>query len=333
MIEAGYLASRGHHLIDGESSIALNQLPASYLSQGAALNALVPNPFYRVAGLNTTSGLYNNQTIQAKQLLVAYPQYTGVSPFRIPQGNSNYNAFTLEANKRFSQGLQLLASFTGGKLIDDNSQTVTFLGAAGTKQDYYNRKAEKSLSSQDVSKRLVISGNYVIPVGRHQHFFGNMPKPVDFALGGWQVNGIYTAQTSIPFAIANGANNTQIGNPGQRPNNNGTSAKKDGPIDQRLNAYLDPSVFSQAGNFTFGNTSRFSPNLRGPSLFNLDFSVFNNFKLREKLNAQFRMEAFNGFNHPTWGNPGLTVNSPATFGVITAASGNRTIQMALKLNY
>ena len=92
-------------------------------------------------------------------------------------------------------------------------------------------------------------------------------------------------------------------------------------------------MFSQAGNFTFGNTSRFSPNLRGPSLFNLDFSVFNNFKLREKLNAQFRMEAFNGFNHPTWGNPGLTVNSPATFGVITAASGNRTIQMALKLNY
>ena len=333
IIEAGYLASRGHHLIDGESNIAMNQLPASFLSQGAALNALVTNPFYHVAGLNTTSALYNNTTIQAKQLLSPYPQYTGVSPFRVPQGNSNYNAFTLEVNKRFSHGLQLLASFTGGKLLDDNSQTVTFLGASGTKQDYYNRKAEKSLSAQDVSKRLVISGNYVVPVGRHQKFLGNLPKPLDFAIGGWQTNAIYTTQTAIPFAISNGGNNTQIGNPGQRPNNNGTSAKKSGPIDQRLNAYFDPSVFTQAGNFTFGNTSRFSPDLRGPSQFNLDFSVFKNFKFKEKLTTQFRMEAFNGFNHPTWGNPGLTVNSPATFGVITAANGNRTIQAAIKLNY
>ena len=100
-----------------------------------------------------------------------------------------------------------------------------------------------------------------------------------------------------------------------------------------MNAYFDPSVFSQAGNFTFGNTSRFSPDLRGPSLFNIDFSIFKNFKLKEKLTWQFRMEAFNGFNHPTWSNPGLTVNAPATFGVITGANGNRTMQAALKVNY
>ncbi len=333
VLEVGYLANRGHHLIDGESSIALNQLPSSFFSMGNALNAQVPNPFYHVAGLNTTSSLYTNTTVQAKQLLVAYPQYTGVSPFRVPQGNSNYNAFTFEANKRFSHGLQLLVSFTGGKLLDDNSQTVTFLGAAGTKQDYYNRRGEKSLSAQDVSKRLVISGNYLIPVGRHQKFLANMAKPLDFAIGGWAFNSIYTAQTAVPFAISNGGNNTQLGSPGQRPNNNGHSAVKDGPIDQRLNAYFDPSVFSQAGNFTFGNTSRFSPDLRGPSTFNIDFSVFKNFKLKEKLNTQFRMEAFNGFNHPTWGTPGLTVNSPATFGVITGANGNRTMQVALKINY
>ena len=76
----------------------------------------------------------------------------------------------MEANKRFSHGLQLLLSFTGGKLMDDNSRTVTFLDAAGTKQDYYNRNAEKSLSAQNVSKRPVISGNYVVPVGRLQKF-------------------------------------------------------------------------------------------------------------------------------------------------------------------
>ena len=57
-------------------------------------------------------------------------------------------------------------SFTGGKLIDDASQTVTFLGEAGTKQDFYNRAAERSISAQDVSRRLVISGNYELPFGR-----------------------------------------------------------------------------------------------------------------------------------------------------------------------
>ncbi len=338
VLEVGYLASTGHHLIDGEGGINMNQLPASAFALGATLNDNVPNPFYRVAGVNTTSALYNGLTTSRRQLLTAFPQYTGVSPFRIPQANSNYNAFTFEANKRFSHGLQMLVSFTGGKTQDDASATVGFLGALGGKQDYYNRKAEKSISAQDISKRLVISGNYEIPFGRNRKFAANLPKPVDFVLGGWQVNGIYTAQTGLPFAISNGGNNCQIGCANQRPNNNGTSAKRTGPIDQRLGTggaptYFDTSVFSQAGNFTFGNTSRFSPDLRSPSLFNMDFSVFKGFKWREKLTAQIRAEAFNGFNHPTWGNPGLTVNQPGTFGIITNAGGNRIMQLALKVNY
>lgn len=333
VIEAGYLGSKGQHLIDGESNMPLNQLPASVFPQGNALNAQVRNPFYQVAGISPTSTFFTSPTIQAKQLLTAYPQYSGVSGFRIPQANSNYHSFTLEVNKRFSKGLQLLVSFTGGKLLDDASQTVTFLGAAGQKQDYYNRRADKSISAQDVSKRLVIAGNYELPFGRHRALLPNLPKPVDFVLGGWQINGIYTTQTGLPLSITNGANNSQIGSPGQRPNNNGTSAKKTGAIDQRLNSYFDQSVFSAAPNFTFGTSGRFSPDLRQPSQFNLDFSVFKNFVLKEKLTTQFRMESFNFFNHPTWAAPGQAVNNPGTFGVITAANGNRTIQLALRVNF
>jgi hypothetical protein len=333
VVEAGYLGSKGQHLIDGESNLPLNQLPASVLPLGDALNAQVPNPFFHVAGINTTSTLYSQATVQAKQLMTAYPQYTGISAFRIPQANSNYHSFTLEGNKRFSHGLQVLAAFTAGKLLDDASQTVSFLGAAGSKQDYYNRRGDKSISAQDVSRRLVISFNYDIPVGRHRPFLGNLPKAVDFAIGGWQINGIYVMQTALPFAIGNGGNNVGIGNPGQRPNNNGKSAKKDGPIDQRLNAYFDPTVFSVVGNWAFGNASRFSPDLRGPGTVNMDFSFFKHFRLRERLDTQIRAEAFNFFNHPTWGTPGLAVNSPGTFGVITSASGNRTMQVAMKINF
>jgi hypothetical protein len=85
------------------------------------------------------------------------------------------------------------------------------------------------------------------------------------------------------------------------------------------------------GNWAFGNTSRFSPDLRAPGTVNMDFSLFKHFKLREKLDTQIRAEAFNFFNHPTWASPGLAVNSPGTFGVITSANGNRTIQVAMKI--
>jgi len=215
--------------------------------------------------------------------------------------------------------------------LDDASQTVSFLGAAGAKQDYYNRRGDKSISAQDISRRLVISANYDLPFGRHRALLSSLPKAADFVLGGWQINGIFTAQGGLPFAISNGGNNVGIGNPGQRPNNNGTSAKKTGPIDQRLNAYFDPSVFSVVGNFAFGNTSRFSPDLRAPGTVNLDASMFKHFKFREKLDTQIRAEAFNFFNHPTWSSPGLAVNSPGTFGVITSANGNRTMQLAVKV--
>jgi len=61
--------------------------------------------------------------------------------------------------KRYSHGLNLQVSYTAGKLIDDASQTVTFLGAAGTKQDFYNRHGERSISAQDISQRFVTAFN------------------------------------------------------------------------------------------------------------------------------------------------------------------------------
>ena len=268
-----------------------------------------------------------------RQLLAPYPQYNGVNAFRKPQANSTYHSLTLSAERRFSHGLGLLFSFTGGKLLDDASQVVTFLGNAGTKQNFYDRKAEKSISAQDVSKRLVISANYELPFGKGRPFLSTVPRPVDFALGGWQINGIATFSKGLPLQIGNGGNNTNIGSPGQRPNNNGKSAKKEGAIAERLNQYFDTSVFSQAPIYTFGNVSRTLPDVRGPGIHNLDFSIFKIFRATERLNVQFRAEAFNLTNSPTWNSPGTDVTNLSNFGVITSANGQRQVQLALKLNY
>lgn len=177
-------------------------------------------------------------------------------PLRLSEHES-----ALEVGWLFSKGLQAQVSFTGGKLLDDASQTVTFLGAAGNRQDYYCRKCEKAISAQDVSRRLVANFNYELPVGRGHSYLSSLPKPVDFIIGGWQMNGILTFQKGLPLAISNGGNNTNTNSNGQRPNNNGHPGAKSGAIADRLNAYFDPAVFSQAPNFTFGNTSRFSPDM------------------------------------------------------------------------
>jgi hypothetical protein len=334
LVEAGYIGNKGNHLIDGESTMSYNQLPASYFSLGSQLLAAntVPNPFFGII-TNPTSSL-SQPRVAYSQLLRLYPQYTSVNAFRKPMANSIYHAFTLGVTKRYSHGLNMQVSYTAGKLIDDASQTVTFLGAAGTKQDFYNRAGERSISAQDVSQRFVVSFNYELPFGRNRLFLKNAPKAVDFILGGWQANGIATLQTATPLQIGNGGNNTNLGSPGQRPNNNGTSAKKTGPIEDRLLSYFNQSVFSQAGNFTFGNTSRTSPDLRGPGTRAFDMSLFKRFRIRESGIVEFRAEAFNAFNHPIWNGPGTTVTDPGNFGVITAKGGQRRqIQLALKVMF
>lgn len=334
VVELGYLANKGNHLIDGESNMSYNQLPASYFALGNQLLGAntVANPFFGVI-TNPTSSL-SQPRVAYSQLLRPFPQYTGVNAFRKPQANSIYHAFTLGVTKRYSNGLNLQLSYTNGKLIDDASQTVTFLGAAGQKQDFYNRRGERSLSAQDISQRLVISANYELPFGRKRPFLNALPGVAEAILGGWQVNGIATFQTNVPLQISNGGNFTNLGSPGQRPNNNGTSAKKTGPTDDRLRSYFDQTVFSQAGNFTFGNTSRTSPDLRAPGTRAFDASLFKRFYFKERSNLEFRAEAFNFFNHPIWNGPGTTVNDPGTFGIINTKGGaTRQVQLALRLQF
>lgn len=340
LVELGYLGSKGQHLIDGESNMTHNQLPPSFFALGNQLLGAntVRNPFFGVI-TNPVSPL-SRETVAYNQLLRPYPQYQSVNAFRKPQANSLYHAFTVSVMKRYSHGLNLQVSFTGGKLIDDASQTVTFLGAAGLKQDFYNRAAERSISTQDVSRRLVISANYEMPFGKGRAFLTSAPRAVDWVLGGWQVNGIASWQTAVPLQITQGVppgniiNNTNLGSPGQRPNNNGTSAKKTGPIHERLGSYFDQSVFSQAPNFTFGSVSRTSPDLRGPAQNSFDASVFKGFQIREGFRTEFRVEAFNALNHPLWNNPGTNVADPGTFGIIqTKGNQRRELQLALKLMF
>ncbi len=332
LFEAAYIGSKGTRLIDGESGgVTLNQLHPSFMSQGTSLQTLVANPFVGLIPYPTST--LSNAQVQRGQLLRPYPQYTGLGSFRKPQGNSIYHALTLRADKRFSNGLSLLVAYTKGKLIDDVSQTVTFLGPAGNKQDAYNRRAERSISTQDVAQRLVFSYVYELPFGKGRKLFGSAPSFVNHIIGGWQINGITTFQSGTPLIITQSQNNAGIFSPGQRPNWTGRSARLEGgSTTDRIARWFDTSQFTAAPAFTFGSTPRTLPDVRNPGTKLWDISFFKNnyFGGEKNYNAQFRVEMFGAFNTPQFNGPGAQVGS-SNFGVIGGAGGTRQIQLALKL--
>lgn len=326
LMEAAYVGVRAVDLTEGSDNYNLNQLRPEQLTLGNRLLDQVPNPFFGIIG---TAPL-NTRTVPRRLLLSAYPQYTSATALFKTGARSNFQSLQLRAERRFANGFTFLTTYTKQKLIDDYSN-IAQVGRSIGRQNIYDRRADKSVSPNDVSQRFVASFVAELPFGRGKHFGANLPVVLDYILGGWQANTIYTWQTGLPLAIT-APNTSQSGSVTLRPNNNGTSAKIDGGDPQtRLNRWFDTSVFSQPDPFTFGNAGRTLPNVRGPGSVNLDFSLFKTFRFSERLRAQFRAESFNLTNTPVFDLPDQVLNSQ-TFGQINGQSNSpRQIQFALKL--
>jgi hypothetical protein len=113
------------------------------------------------------------------------------------------------------------------------------------------------------------------------------------------------------------------------------SAKLSNPT---INKWFNTEAFINPPNYTFGNVPRTLPNVRGPNAFAMDISMVKSTPITERVQSQFRVEAFNALNHPVFGLPNMTfspgsdgMNQSGTFGTITAATPGREIQLALKL--
>jgi hypothetical protein len=196
-------------------------------------------------------------------------------------------------------------------------------------QDVYNLAAERSLSEGDVSQRLVISHTLDLPFGRGRPIAGNAGRALDAVIGGWSATGAFSWNTGFPLALTS-TGNSGVGSSVMRPNSTGQSAELEGAPQTRLSRYFDISQFTVPEPFTFGNVSRTLPDVRGPSRVNYDLAVQKSFLVREPLRVMFRAEAFNLTNTPYFLTPGEGLGSP-TFGVINAASGERQLQLSLKV--
>jgi hypothetical protein len=366
LIDAEYIGKKGSRLYMGGDNYSLNHLPDSiateYLTQSAALNGNAAMP----AGLqnaveyitNATTGAYSDGfwggQWPAYNAYLPYPQFgttawggnllQNVDP---PIANSIYNGFALRVEKRFSQGLQFLATYTNQKSIDNasiagNSEYIN--GTAGASlaqvQDPNCIACERSLSQFDVSQIAQFSAVYELPFGRGKHFGGGINPWLDAAFGNWQVNGIYRWDTGLPLILyLNGGTSVPtFGN--QRPDLSAPleRASNWSPSSGSMSYFSCGECATEATKpapYALGTAPRVLPNIRAPGTNNLSASIFKEFPLtfREGARLQFRAESFNVFNHVQFAAPNTTVDGGA-FGTISSqANSPRILQLALKLYF
>ncbi|MBI4910562.1 MAG: TonB-dependent receptor [Acidobacteria bacterium] len=318
LLEVAYVGTRGLYLHrNDEGGLSLNQLPASAMALGSRLTEQVDNPFYRT---KYAAGVLAGARTSRAQLMRPFPQFTDIIPIYSVGASSFYHSMQVNANKRFSKGLQMQLAYTWAKSLDDGL----------SHQDSYNIRADRALSDIDVSHRAVIMGIYEIPFGRGRHFGGSMSKWMDLAIGSWQVNGLATLSAGTPLGIS-ASNNAGIFNQAIRANSNGRSGKLTGPVQDRLAAYFDKSVYSQPTAFTFGNMGPRLPDIRSDGIYGFDLSLFKEFRFIERAKVQFRAEALNAFNTPRFSGPNTSVTSSSFGSVTSQANAPRQIQFGLKL--
>jgi hypothetical protein len=277
----------------------------------------VSNPYF---GQIPASSSLGAATIAQQQLLRLYPKFTNVALFRDNVGNSTYEAAALKLEKRMSHGLTVNGSFTFSKLLDDASsvfsQTIftgPVLNTTGA-ADAFNRHLEKDVSSGDIPKVFALGWVYDIP---------RLWK-----ISGWQIAGLMRLQTgdAVPVTQATN-NNSSLGYAVQRPNRTANPNDFEGRTVAR---YFNTAAFSAVPQFVIGNSSR-NP-VRGPGLQNADLMLGKTFRINERVNLEFRVEAFNVSNTPPLNDPNGSFGS-AAFGSITAAGNPRDFEFVAKLYF
>jgi carboxypeptidase family protein len=245
-------------------------------------------------------------------------------------GFGNYEALTAKLEKRFSQGLQFITSYTYGHALANSGTTLS-----GSNGFYYKDNTNISTSyasaAWDIRHNFTTGFTYDIPFGRGRTYGANVNKVVDAVAGGWQLNGILAFHTGNPYTLrSNGCQGVWNGCspdlvPGADPNAAPSGGRR--PAEWFNTANLLPPAPLTGGNL--GLQTNYSPPTR-----NLDLSLFKDFAFTERWKLQFRAESFNFANTPQFDTPDNN-RQDAKFGQVTKTTvgSERHIQFALRLQF
>lgn len=334
---------------------AFNGLQAQ-LQAGVAPTAVTPQPWIEnLIGPGGTALLASQapgliltgntalliQTLNGAGLLPANVGLSGqyaASAFVTNLGSSSYNGMLVSLRKRFSQGLQFDFNYTLSHSIDNESSIANTV-AGGLICDYRNLRACRGDSDFDIRHLINVNGIYELPFGRGKSLGGNTHGIVNTLISGWQVGGIYTYRSGLPFNATTGAFPISLGSEsGAVLTGNGSVLQQqihdagDGSIQffgsqaAALSALSFPQNGSSAGNRNV---------LRGPGFWNVDTSVLKNFSLpwSETQRIQFRWESFNAFNHNVFNLPNTNISNNLFGQITSSASSPREMQFALRFEF
>lgn len=313
VLEVSYVGNRGTRLRVGRQH---NPIPRQYLSASPVrdqdrinfLNAAVPNPFYPLLPRTSLAGT----TVARSQLLRPYPQFTSVVRDE-NQGYSWYHSMQVRFEKRFSRGLFSTLSYTWSKTME----AMGFLNET-------NPRPEEVISDQDRTHRLALTWIYELPFGRGQRWGGSAPPVLSTILSGWQVQGIYVAQSGPPLGFGNAI---FVGN---LKAVNLPDSKRAVERWFNVDAGFERNSLRQLGSNIRTFSSRFT-GIRGDGQNNWDLSLVKNTQIRESIRFQLRVEAINALNHPQFSPPNTSPTSTAFGQVSTEWSWPRVLQLSAKI--
>ncbi len=357
--DVAYAGSHGVHLQQYQTNV--NQIPDSFVATAAAQAAtgatptiatLIPNPMAGTSP-NATIGA---ATIHAGQFDRPYPEYNGLNLNGYGCCGSSYNSLQATVQRRFQGGGTLLVAYTNAKLMSNTDTLTSWLesdafgtGGVGSVQDWNNLKGERSLSSQDISQRLIVSYVLDLPFGRGKAYAANLSGIQNGLVSGWGVDGITTFQRGFPLKISyagtTALESAGLGVANIRPDvvagcDKQGSKQISSDISTNPELYFNTSCFAAPPEWGFGTESRVDSSLRGPGIVNFDFAVFKRTMVTERVGIEFRTEFFNIFNHPYFAPPATGYDGTPTangFGQVTStvgagvASPERLVQFALKV--
>jgi hypothetical protein len=379
----GYMGNHATHLhamLD-----FFNDMPDKYMAQGDWLNwwAVAPGPDGWGPGntnfiINTNVLPYANfacpsgctwpENEPEYQALRPFPQveYINMDSYLQNLGQSTYEAFEARLDKKFNNGLNILASYTFSKTLTDADVIQPYwstLQNGGAVQDPENLHAEKCVSSEDTPNNLAVSYIYQLPFGKGKKFLGNASRPVDMLVSGWNYSGILHYESGQPMSIygATGipgknssvrfnrvkgqpVKNSAFKSPFAFNSTSNATACATGYFN--CSAFYDPNLFAnrdpngtgasgQGNPWTFGNMPRNSADIRWLAWKSEDMGLGKTFDVHEGINVEFRADMFNVFNRHYWARPVSDMYSGNTNdGQIGGdLAGGRSSQFRLRLNF
>jgi hypothetical protein len=302
LLETAYIANVGHKL--GGQDVNINQIPLVD-GRGPAVQS---------------------------QRLRPFPQFGNIDWLTPAWGNSSYHSLNVKAEKRFSQGLNLLGNYTWAKFIDDVEGSSELGGGEGSGYQHIQaRRLDKAMAGADLRHRLAFSSLYELPIGKGRRWtVGN--SMLDRVVGGWTVGGILEARSGAPFGVVENTNRLNTFSPSQRPNlMRDPNLPGDRSRAEQIRQFFDTGAFEAPGDGVLGTAARTLGS--GPGFFGLDVSVHKLFRITERMGLTFRTDVVNFPNVPAFAPPNQ-LRGHGSFGQIGGTldgSTGREIQLSLRL--